>query len=119
MNPFYIGVNRNTTPFPPPPADFDALALIEAGLARTPGIYWAEVEFFAPIADISLLIPKSFGELIPTENGTMFTCFIQKLGWFAGHIAGLGVPFVVHHPSQLRDELTIMLKRASEAIHHP
>ncbi|MDZ4670815.1 MAG: hypothetical protein SH821_08090 [Phototrophicales bacterium] len=49
----------------------------------------------------------------------MFTCFIQKLGWFAGHIAGLGVPFVVHHPSQLRDELAIMLKRASEAIHHP
>ena len=108
-----------TIPFPPPPADFDALALIEAGLARTPGIYKAEVEFFAPIAEMSLLIPKSFGELTPTENGTMFICFIQKLGWFAGHIAGLGVPFRIHSPQSLCDELAIMLRRAENAIHHP
>jgi predicted DNA-binding transcriptional regulator YafY len=108
-----------TIPFPPPPADFDALALIEAGLARTPGIYKAEVEFFAPIADMSVLIPKSFGELIPTENGSLFTCFIQKLGWFAGHIAGLGVPFVIHSPQALCDELATMRQRVNNALQLP
>lgn len=105
--------------FPPPPSDFDAMAHVEAGLARTPGIYRIQIEFFAPIDEMMRHIPKVLGELIPTSTGTMLTCFVQQLGWFAGYIAGLGIPFRIHEPQELIHQMEKLLEQIKLALEHP
>ncbi len=102
--------------FTPPPDDFDAMAHVETGLIRTPGLYQIQVEFFGLHEDIICIVPKVLGELTPTHNGTMLTCYVQKLGWFAGFISGLGIPFQIHQPPELVDEMRAMILRAENAM---
>ena len=71
-------------------------------LARVPFAYEVEVVLRAPLADVRRRVPPSVGELTEVEAGVLVTMRAERLDGAAQMLAGLGWPFVVRRPAELR-----------------
>lgn len=47
-------------------------------------------------------IPLSRGHFAEANQGVLIRCEVDDLLWVARLLAGLGMPFVIHHPPELR-----------------
>lgn len=102
---FRIDRMRDATlgdPAAPPPEGFDAVAYVARSLAQIPHPWRVEALIAAPLDEIADRIPPALGELAATDDGTLLRMRVESLDWAAQVLAGLGRPFTIHEPAELR-----------------
>lgn len=85
--------------------DFDCQGYVVKQLGTIPAKWIIEVEFQAELHIVQHKIPSSYGKLTPTEHGVLFQSHHIHLPEMARYLVGLGLPFVVHQPPELRAAL--------------
>jgi predicted DNA-binding transcriptional regulator YafY len=93
---------------PPPPEGFDAVAAVARSLARVPYRWAVEVRLDAPVEAIRERVPPSLAELTPAGDdgaATVLRMRADSLRWVAEVLAGLGAPFAIREPEELRAEV--------------
>jgi predicted DNA-binding transcriptional regulator YafY len=98
------------------PTDFDAVEQVEKALAATPGLYRVEVLFAATLEQVQAQIPRPLGELQTTADGVLLVCYVQRLAWIAGFLAGLTLPMQICVPPELHDEMRLLIERVQHSI---
>jgi predicted DNA-binding transcriptional regulator YafY len=86
-----------------PPVNFDAREAVQRALASVPRAWQIEVwlKTTLPEAQRSLRLPQAFFE--EKSGGVLFRGEVADLPWMARTLAGLGIPFIIHRPHELRD----------------
>jgi hypothetical protein len=64
-----------------------------------------EVEFQAALFTVQQKIPASYGQLSTTPTGALFQSQYEDLDDMARYLMALNLPFVIHHPPELREAL--------------
>jgi predicted DNA-binding transcriptional regulator YafY len=85
--------------------DFDCREYVIKRLATVPPTWSIEVEFRATLHVVQQKIPASHGKLTATPTGILFQTHHDHLLSMARYLVGLDLPFVVHHPPELREAL--------------
>jgi predicted DNA-binding transcriptional regulator YafY len=84
------------------PANFDALAAVQHALASVPRVWRVEVWVETTLEEAQRSIPLSKGHFEEANNGILVRCEVDDLPWMARLLAGLAMPFAIHHPPELR-----------------
>ena len=95
----------------PPPDGFDAVAEVSRSLARVPWNWEVEVLLDLPVDQAAQRIPATLAELIEAEDGTLLRMRVGSLDWMAGVLAGLGCPFSIRRPEELRESVRALGER--------
>ncbi len=103
---------RNET-FTRPP-DFDSLAYVMRSLANTPTTWAVEVLLETTLEEAQQYVPPVIATLEQVSEGVMLRCSVGHLEWIAHFLSGLGCPFIVLQPPELRDELHKLAARIAE-----
>jgi predicted DNA-binding transcriptional regulator YafY len=85
--------------------EFDCRAYVMEHHGRASGGYSIEVEFQAPLSTVQQKIPASYGSLTDTSAGALLQSEYDDLDDMARYLMVLNLPFVVHHPPELREAL--------------
>jgi predicted DNA-binding transcriptional regulator YafY len=88
------------------PAGFDAVAHVTRALAGVPYTWECEVLLEADLAQVRRRVPASVAELTETADGVLMRTRAQSLPGMAQMLAGLGWPFTILKPDQLRTAVT-------------
>ncbi|GAA0427283.1 transcriptional regulator [Acrocarpospora corrugata] len=91
-----------------PPDDFNAVAHVLTSLAGVPFQHEVEVLLHAPLTDVRRRVPPSVASLTETESGVRLLARAERLDGMAQMLAGLGWPFTVVRPAELRAEVTAL-----------
>jgi predicted DNA-binding transcriptional regulator YafY len=88
------------------PVNFDAREAVQRALASVPRTWQIEVwlETTLPEAQRSLRLSQAFFE--EKNGGILFRGEVADLPWMARQLAGLGIPFSIHQPQELRDVMS-------------
>ena len=84
------------------PANFEALAAVHRALASVPRVCQVEVWLEATLEEAQRKTPLSKGHFEEQNNGVLIRSEVEDLPWMARVLAGLGIPFIIHHPAELR-----------------
>ena len=98
------------------PSGIDPLQHVEKALANMPGLYRVEVLFDAPLNEVQQQIPTALGKLIECEDGVLLICYVQKLAWIAGYLAGMTLPMTIQQPDELREEMRRLIERVQMTL---
>ena len=82
--------------------DFDCRAYV---MNQKSAQWHIEVEFQAPLYTVQQMIPSSYGTLTETPAGVLYQCQYDDIVGMARYLMSLNLPFVIHHPSELRESL--------------
>jgi predicted DNA-binding transcriptional regulator YafY len=102
-------------PAAPPPDGFDAVAHVARSLAGAPWAWRIEVVVDAPPADVAAVVPPTLAELAPRGTGTLLRMRADSLPWAAQVLAGIGRPFVVHEPAELREHVRALARTLADS----
>lgn len=97
--------------------DFDCRAYVSAQYAQAPGGFEIEVEFQADLYTVQQKIPASYGTLTSTPTGVLFQCQYESITGMARYLIGLGFPFVIHRPTELREALLQLAEQMTQIAH--
>ncbi|WP_242527486.1 helix-turn-helix transcriptional regulator [Ktedonosporobacter rubrisoli] len=88
------------------PENFDVREAVQQALAAVPNEWQFEVwlKTTLPEAQRSLRLPQTFFE--EKSDGVLFRGEATDLSWMAQKLAGLGMPFIIHRPRELRIALS-------------
>jgi predicted DNA-binding transcriptional regulator YafY len=89
-----------------PPLGFDAVAHVTRQWAGLPWQWEVEVLIEADVAQVRRRVPATIAELSETADGVLLRTRAQSLSGMAQLLAGLGWPFTVVRPDELRTALT-------------
>jgi predicted DNA-binding transcriptional regulator YafY len=64
-----------------------------------------EVEFQADLSTVQQRIPTAYGTLTPTPTGVLFQKDYPDVTSMARYLMVVDLPFIIHHPPELRDAL--------------
>jgi len=82
--------------------DFDCRAYV----TNQKSAQWhIEVEFQAALYTVQQQIPASYGSVTATPTGVLFQCQYDDIAGMARYLMALNLPFVIHHPPELRNAL--------------
>jgi predicted DNA-binding transcriptional regulator YafY len=95
----------------------DAAELVSRATAVAPYRYSARVRIDAPLAMVRARVPPTVGLVDDGREGVVLTTGADDLDYLAGHLVGLGLPFEVLEPPELRAHV----QRVGEAMasRHP
>lgn len=110
-----IGSIKSLEVYFQPPAGFDPVAHVVAGLAAVPYQHDVEVLLRIGLADAARRIPPVVGTLTDHPGGVLFACRAERLDGMAQLLAGLGCDFTVHRPDELRHEVLALARRLEQA----
>lgn len=85
-----------------PPAQFDALAAVQRALAAVPRVWQVEVWVGATLADVERQSQLSKGHFTQLHDGVLIQVEVADLLWMSRLLAGMGMPFKIRHPPELR-----------------
>jgi predicted DNA-binding transcriptional regulator YafY len=68
-------------------------------------VWQIEVWLETTLEEAQRHIPLSMGHFAEANQGVLIRCEVDDLPWMARLLAGLGMPFVIHHPPELRTVL--------------
>jgi predicted DNA-binding transcriptional regulator YafY len=85
-----------------PPAGFDAAAHLSRQFARMDWQWQIEVLVEADVATLRRRVPPNVAELVEEPGGVLMSCRAENLDGMAQMLAGLGHPFTVRTPDELR-----------------
>lgn len=97
-----------------PPDDFDALAHVSRSLAQVPWPWEVEVLLELPIDEARQRVPRTLAELAEEEGGTALRMRVISLDWAASLLAGLGCPFHVRRPHELRTSVRALAQQLAD-----
>lgn len=89
-----------------PPLGFDAVAHVTRQWAGLPWQWEVEVLIEADVAQVRRRVPATMADLSETADGVLLRTRAQSLPGMAQLLAGLGWPFTVVRPDELRTALT-------------
>lgn len=95
-------------PAQPPPEGFDAARYVVQTIARMPSTWRVVAHIDASPDVLAWRLPRTWGELEPEGDGTRLTLRADSLEWAAGVLAGLGVPFRLDEPDELRPHIAAL-----------
>ena len=98
------------------PPDFDSLAYVQRALATMPGTWRVEVLLDTSLEEAQRVIPPQVATLESTPAGVVFRDYAEDLDWIARLLVGLGCPFVVREPPELRQTLARLAARVLESV---
>ena len=84
------------------PAGFDAVAHVTRQWAGLPWRWEVEVLLEADVAEVRRRVPPAVAEVTEDPRGVLLTCRAESLPGMAHMLAGLGWPFTVLRPAELR-----------------
>ncbi len=89
-----------------PPLNFDAREAVQRALASVKRVWQIEVWLETTLSEAqrSLRLPQAFFE--EKSTGILFRCEVADLPWMAHKLAGLGMPFAIHQPQELREVMS-------------
>lgn len=103
------------------PDDFDALGFVEDSIARTPGLWLAEVILDTTLEKARDMVPSASVILQAHPQGVLMQQYTDDLRQLAHVLLGLPCPIRIVGPLELRDALIAMSAKASaladETIH--
>ncbi len=94
-----------------PPPGFDPAAQVTASLGEVGGRHQVRVLLHTTLEQAARHIPPTAATLIQTSEGILLDTRAKRLDTMAGYLAGLGCPFTIHQPTELRDALTRLSDR--------
>jgi predicted DNA-binding transcriptional regulator YafY len=94
-----------------PPEGFDAVAHVARSLARVPWTWEVEVVLEAPMEEVQRRLSPTMAELEPAAGGVLARMRAERLDGAAAMLAGLGWPFRVLRPAELRAEVRALAER--------
>ncbi|WP_327676020.1 helix-turn-helix transcriptional regulator [Kitasatospora sp. NBC_00458] len=98
-----------------PPADVDPVQRVLESLASVPWTHEVEVLLTTTLAEARRRIPPTAGTVTATEDGrVLLRARAQQLDGMAVMLAGLGWPFTVLRPDELRAEVRALAARLTE-----
>jgi predicted DNA-binding transcriptional regulator YafY len=98
----------------PSPEDFNAVAHVSRSLARVPWPWEVEVLLELPIDEARRRVPRTLAELAEEDGGTALRMRVSSLDWAASLLAGLGCPFSVRRPDELRASVQALARNLAE-----
>jgi predicted DNA-binding transcriptional regulator YafY len=93
------------------PTGFDPTAQVLAGLAAVPYAHDVSVVLHTSLAQAQQRIPPSVGTLTEVPDGVRLTARAERLDGAAQMLAGLGWPFTIDRPDELKDEVRTLAAR--------
>jgi len=93
---------------------FDCRAYVMGKYSNEAARWRIEVEFQAPLYTVQQKIPAGFGKLTATTNGTLMQWQYDHLESQARYLISLNLPFVVHHPPELREALLTLAEQITQ-----
>jgi len=93
------------------PPGFDSLAYVQETLAKMPGAHAVEVLLQTDPEEARRRVPPHLATHESTPDGVLLRFRVESLDWIARLLVGLGRPFVVRDPPELRDELRRLAAR--------
>ncbi len=84
------------------PGGFDVVAHVTGSLAAVPYTHEVEVVLATTLEEAARLIPPTVGVLAETGDGVLLRARAERLDGMARMLAGLGWPFTVRAPAELR-----------------
>lgn len=84
------------------PANFEALFEVQSALASVPRAWQVEVWLKTTLEEAQHKTPLSKGHFEEQNNGVLIRSEVEDLPWMARLLAGLGIPFIIRHPPELR-----------------
>jgi predicted DNA-binding transcriptional regulator YafY len=97
-----LEIEATGTTFEPPP-DFDAVAHVIRQWAGLPWQWEIEVLIDAEVAQVRHRVPATMAEVTETADGVRLHCRAHSLPGMAQMLAGLGWPFTIVQPGELRE----------------
>ena len=94
-----------------PPAGFDPVRHVVQSLAAVPYAHEVEVVLAAEIEEVQRRVPASVATLTETSDGVLLATRAERLDGVAAMLAGLGWPFRIRKPAELRDEVHAIADR--------
>ncbi len=85
--------------------EFDCRAYVMKQYGESSARFHIEVEFQAALYTLQQKIPASYGQLSATPTGVLFQSYVDDLEGQARYLMSLNLPFVIHHPPELREAL--------------
>jgi predicted DNA-binding transcriptional regulator YafY len=102
-----------------PPLGFDAVAHVTRQWAGLPWQWEVEVLIEADVAQVRRRVPAALADLSETADGVLLRTRAQSLPGMAQLLAGLGWPFTVVRPDELRTALTEHAARLTAYAQRP
>jgi predicted DNA-binding transcriptional regulator YafY len=96
------------------PEGFDSLAHVMHSLASAPAAWSVEVLLDAPLDLARQRVPASTAVLEVEAGGVLLRCQADNLEWAARFLVGMGLPFVVRRPPELRDTLRELAREIAQ-----
>lgn len=93
------------------PAGFDPTTHVLKGLAAVPYAHDISVVLHTTLAQAQRRIPPSVGTLTEVPDGVRLTTRAERLDGAAQMLAGLGWPFTIERPNELKDEIRALAAR--------
>jgi len=85
-----------------PPVGFDAVEHVNRALARVPYRWEIEVLFETTLLDVRRRLPTGLGTVNEADGGVLLRARADRLDGMAQLLAGVGWPFVIRRPVELR-----------------
>jgi predicted DNA-binding transcriptional regulator YafY len=101
---------------------FDCELFIMEQIARTTPTWQIAVEFQVPLRTVQQQSHSLFGTLTETASGVLFQTQHGELSSVARFLCGLHLPFIIHQPPELRQEvlqLAEMMLRCATTVPNP
>jgi predicted DNA-binding transcriptional regulator YafY len=96
------------------PDRFDALEHVSRTLAEVPWPWEVDVLLELPLEDARRRIPGTLAQLSEEDGGTALRMRVSSLDWAASLLAGLGCPFRVRAPAELRTSVAELSRRLAD-----
>jgi predicted DNA-binding transcriptional regulator YafY len=96
-----LQVEITDTPFLRP-AHVEVLIEVQRALASVPRAWQVEIWLETTLEEAQRKTLLSKGHFEEHNNGVLIRCEVEDLPWMARLLAGLGIPFIIHHPPELR-----------------
>jgi len=84
------------------PVDFQVLPAVQRALAEVPRVWQVEVWLETTLEQVQRQTRISKAHFEEGEHGVIMRGEVEDLPWMARFLAGLGIPFIIHHPAELR-----------------
>jgi predicted DNA-binding transcriptional regulator YafY len=101
------------------PVDFDSLAEVERGIARSPWGWEIEVLLYTSLEEACKRVPGTLGTVEAVPDGVLLRCSADSLEWMALVLARLGCAFAVREPRELRAAVKQLASRLEQAADAP
>ena len=99
----------------PAPDGFDPVQHVTTSFAQVPWPWQVDVVLDLPLEEAQRRVPATLAELTRKRGKTRLRMRVSSLDWTASFLAGLGCPFRIERPDELRASVRALGERLASA----